>query len=188
MFGKIFEHALKGVKQFFSTERVVIIVVFLLLVWLLSQYAGSKTSVVDMMEDGGEVLMEDGEAPMEYGEAQMEYGGEVPMEQLTSSGTASGTGYTTSQVANPADLLPSDENSQWSALNPNAANNGDTTMPDLLKAGYHIGLDTIGQTLRNANLQLRSDPIITKATVGPWNQSTIETDYARVPLEIGPAM
>jgi hypothetical protein len=59
-------------------------------------------------------------------------------------------------------------------------------MPDLLKAGHHIGLDTIGQTLRNANLQLRSDPIISKAEVGPWNQSTIETDYARVPLEIGP--
>jgi hypothetical protein len=174
MFGKIFEHALKGVKQFFSTERVVIIVVFLLLVWLLSQYAGSKTSVVDMMEDGGEVLMEEEEMP-------------VQMEELTTGGTASGSGYTTSQVANPADLLPSDENSQWSALNPNAANKGDTTMPDLLKAGYHIGLDTIGQTLRNANLQLRSDPIITKAAVGPWNQSTIETDYARVPLEIGPA-
>jgi hypothetical protein len=178
MFGKIFEQALKGVNQFFSTERVVIIVVFLLLVWLLSQYAGSKTSVVDMMEDGGEVLMvQQEEAPMEY----------VQMEQLTDGSTASGNGYTTSQVANPADLLPSDENSQWSALNPNSANQGDTTMPDLLKAGYHIGLDTIGQTLRNANLQLRSDPIITKATVGPWNQSTIETDYARVPLEIGPA-
>ena len=182
MFGKIFEHALKGVKQFFSTERVVIIVVFLLLVWLLSQYAGSKTAVVDMMEDGGQVLMvPQEEPPMEY----------VQMEQLTSGdaesgGTASGNGYTTSQVANPADLLPSDENSQWSALNPNSANKGDTTMPDLLKAGYHIGLDTIGQTLRNANLQLRSDPIITKATVGPWNQSTIETDFARVPLEIGP--
>ena len=174
MFGKIFEHALKGVKQFFSTERVVIIVVFLLLVWLLSQYASSKTAVVDKMEDGS--------APAHAGKADDSKKKEAP----SSGNTASGHGYTTSEVANPADLLPADENSQWSALNPNAANKGDTTMPDLLKAGYHIGLDTIGQTLRNANLQLRSDPIITKATVGPWNQSTIETDFARVPLEIGP--
>jgi hypothetical protein len=174
MFGKIFEHALKGVKQFFSTERVVIIVVFLLLVWLLSQYAGSKMAVVDKMEDGS--------APAPQGKADES----KPSEKPSSGNTASGHGYTTSEVANPADLLPADENSQWSALNPNAANKGDTTMPDLLKAGYHIGLDTIGQTMRNANLQLRSDPIITKATVGPWNQSTIETDYARVPLEIGP--
>jgi hypothetical protein len=174
MFGKIFEHALKGVKQFFSTERVVIIVVFLLLVWLLSQYASSKMAVVDKMEDGS--------APAPQGKAD----DSKKKEQPSSGNTASGHGYTTSEVANPADLLPADENSQWSALNPNAANKGDTTMPDLLKAGYHIGLDTIGQTLRNANLQLRSDPIITKATVGPWNQSTIETDFARVPLEIGP--
>jgi hypothetical protein len=64
-------------------------------------------------------------------------------------------------------------------------NQGDILMPDLLQAGYHIGLDTIGQTLRNPNLQLRSDPIITKADVGPWNHSTIEPDYARVPLELG---
>jgi hypothetical protein len=174
MFGKIFEHALKGVKQFFSAERVVIIVVFLLLVWLLSQYAGSKMAVVDKMEDGSV------SAPQGKEEESKK------MVAPASGNTASGHGYTTSEVANPADLLPADENSQWSALNPNAANKGDTTMPDLLKAGYHIGLDTIGQTMRNANLQLRSDPIITKATVGPWNQSTIETDFARVPLEIGP--
>jgi hypothetical protein len=61
-------------------------------------------------------------------------------------------------------------------------------MPDLLQAGYHIGLDTIGQTLRNANLQLRSDPIIPKQEVGPWNHSTIEPDLGRVPLEIGVGM
>jgi hypothetical protein len=62
---------------------------------------------------------------------------------------------------------------------------GDVMMPDLLQAGYHIGLDTIGQSLRNANLQLRSDPIIPKSDVGPWNQSTIEADMGRVPLELG---
>jgi hypothetical protein len=58
-------------------------------------------------------------------------------------------------------------------------------MPDLLDAGYLIGLDTIGQTLRNANLQERSDPIIPKTNVGPWNNSTIEPDFGRVPLELG---
>jgi hypothetical protein len=64
-------------------------------------------------------------------------------------------------------------------------NQGSVAMPVLLQAGYHIGLDTIGQTLRNANLQLRSDPIIQKQDIGPWNQSTIEPDLARVPLEVG---
>ena len=82
----------------------------------------------------------------------------------------------------PRELLPQDQNSQWASLNP--VNQGNVAVPDLLQAGYHIGLDTIGQSLRNANLQLRSDPIISKDDVGPWNQSTIEPDLGRVPLEI----
>ena len=89
-----------------------------------------------------------------------------------------------SNVANPSDLLPKDDNSQWATLNP--LHSGSSIMtPDLLTAGYHIGLDTIGQTLRNPNLQLRSDPIIEKMNVGPWNMSTIEADIGRVPLELG---
>jgi hypothetical protein len=89
----------------------------------------------------------------------------------------------TESVHNSSHLLPLDQNSQWAALNP--VNAGNVAMPDLLQAGYHIGLDTIGQTLRNANYQYRSDPIIPKVDIGPWNQSTIEADYGRVPLEIG---
>ena len=56
---------------------------------------------------------------------------------------------------------------------------------NLLKAGYHIGIDTVGQSLRNANLQLRSEPANPQLNVGPWNQTTIEPDVMRVPLEVG---
>jgi hypothetical protein len=98
------------------------------------------------------------------------------------SNSASG-GYSAKAVANPSDLLPQDSNNQWSQLNPVLSNN--QQFPDLLQAGYHIGLDTIGQSLRNPNYQLRSDPIIPKQEIGPWNQSTIEPDYGRVPLEVG---
>lgn len=175
MFGKLIGPALKGMKQFFSTERVIIIVAFLLLIWLLNRCANGKSHIIDTMEDGT--------ADTEAGTEE-----DKPSDPLSngSGNTATGSGYATHEVANPKDLLPADENSQWAALNPNAVKQGDTTMPDLLKAGHHIGLDTIGQTLRNANLQLRSDPVISKSEVGPWNQSTIETDYARVPLELGP--
>ena len=86
-------------------------------------------------------------------------------------------------VANPSELLPRDANSKWGELN--QLNQNNIAMPDLLTAGYHIGLDTVGQTLRNANLQLRSDPVITKVDVGPWNHSTVEPDLARTPLELG---
>ena len=88
-------------------------------------------------------------------------------------------------VANPKDLLPADANSQWGALNPGAVNPGSIAMPDLFQAGHFIGLDSIGSSMRNASLDLRSQPIIPPAQVGPWNQSTITPDYGRVPLEIG---
>jgi len=86
-------------------------------------------------------------------------------------------------LQNPSDLLPKDKNSQWAQLNPTGK--GDLANINLLKAGYHIGIDTIGQTLRNANLQIRSEPPNPQVSVGPWNLSTIEPDFMRVPLEIG---
>ncbi len=86
-------------------------------------------------------------------------------------------------IQNPSDLLPKDMNGQWAQLNPSGK--GDLSNINLLKAGYHIGIDTIGQTLRNGNLQIRSEPPNPQLNVGPWNLSTIEPDFMRPPLEIG---
>jgi hypothetical protein len=86
-------------------------------------------------------------------------------------------------ITNPSELLPKDTNSQWAQLNPSGK--GELANVNLLKAGYHIGIDTVGQTLRNANLQIRSEPPNPQLYVGPWNQSTIEPDFMRPPLEIG---
>jgi len=86
-------------------------------------------------------------------------------------------------IQNPDDLLPKDTNSQWAQLNPTGK--GELSNINLLKSGYHIGIDTIGQTLRNANQQIRSEPPNPQLNVGPWNQSTIEPDFMRPPLEIG---
>ena len=86
-------------------------------------------------------------------------------------------------IQNPAELLPKDSSSQWAQLNPSGK--GELANVNLLKAGYHIGIDTVGQSLRNANLQIRSEPPNPQLSVGPWNQSTIEPDFMRPPLEIG---
>lgn len=138
--------------------------------WGLFTYSNSKTSIRDLMTTGTTPAPEESKS------------GSAPAAPA-STAAAPAAGYALQPVANPSDLLPAD--SQWSALNPNSMSKGNILMPDLLQAGYHIGLDTIGQTLRNPNLQLRSDPIISKSDIGPWNQSTIEPDLARVPLEIG---
>lgn len=160
-----------GFTKFFSIQRVMVLVIFLILAYALYAYSGAKTMRVDAMSTG--------EAPSANVTATPS---SAPKEAATPAQQVSG-GYTAQSVAAPQDLLPVDQNSQWAALNPVAQ--GNIAAPDLLQAGYHIGLDTIGQTLRNANLQERSDPIIPKSAVGPWNQSTIEPDLGRVPLEVG---
>ena len=55
------------------------------------------------------------------------------------------------------------------------------SMRDMLQAGVHQGLDTVGSVLRNANQQLRPDPVIPKTNTGLCNvnMSTIEPDQIR---------
>ena len=83
---------------------------------------------------------------------------------------------------NPSDLLPKDVNSEWSDVNP-ASN--DLKNVNLLTANQMIGINTVSSSLRNANYQERSEPIIPKTDVGPWYHSTIEPDLYRRSLEIG---
>ena len=86
-------------------------------------------------------------------------------------------------AVDPRELLPKDDNSQWGALNP--AGSGDLKNVNLLQSGYHQGIDTVGSSLRNANLQVRSEPPNPTTKVSPWMNATIEPDLMRVPLEIG---
>ena len=83
----------------------------------------------------------------------------------------------------PRDLLPSDANSSWAQVVPNGQGNlGDQ---NFLNAGHHVGINTVGQSLRNANLQLRSEPANPQLKVSPWLQTTIEPDINRRAMEIG---
>ena len=160
----MFNEMLSGFSKFVTPQRVLIMIIFIVLAMLLLSYSDAKSMNLDGMETGNVNVVSSRPTPSA-----------IP--------TASASAHPTS--ASPSDLLPSDQNSQWAALNPVNMSQGNIVAGDMLQAGYHIGLDTIGQTLKNANLQLRSDPIIPKQNVGPWNQSTFEPDYGRVPLEIG---
>jgi hypothetical protein len=84
---------------------------------------------------------------------------------------------------NPSELLPNDPNSKWAQVNP--MGQGDIAGKNYLSAGALIGVNTIGQSMRNANYQLRSDPPNPQVKVSIWNQSTIEPDINRRALEIG---
>jgi hypothetical protein len=83
----------------------------------------------------------------------------------------------------PQDLLPQDSNSTWAQTVP--AGQGSLGDQNFLNAGFHVGINTVGQSLRNANLQLRSEPANPQMKVSPWLQSTIDPDANRKALEIG---
>lgn len=84
------------------------------------------------------------------------------------------------------DLLPKDaQNLKWANINPSSQANIEDQ--NFLTAGYHIGVNTIGQSLRNANLQLRSEIPNPQVAVSPWLISTIEPDIRSTTLEIGSA-
>jgi hypothetical protein len=177
----------KDFVKFFKSDNakwVFVVVVVLLIIWALMSYSNTKNLVKDAMQ------MQNAASVKPYAQTDLdgqEQAASVddykkPMAKEVPA-TAGASGYQLQPVANPKELLPKDQNSQWAALNP--VNNSEPITPDLLQAGNLIGLDTIGQTLKNANLQLRSDPVIEKQNVGPWNNSTYEADLARVPLELG---
>jgi len=83
----------------------------------------------------------------------------------------------------PSELLPKDMNSIWAEQNPMGP--GSLKGKNFLSAGSLIGVNTVGQSLRNANLQLRSEPANPQVAVSIFNQSTISPDISHLPLEIG---
>lgn len=102
--------------------------------------------------------------------------GAVPM-----TGAKKPQGCYPREQLNPMELLPNDPNSQWAQVNPMGA--GDIQGKNFLSAGALVGVNTIGQSLRNANLQLRAEPPNPQSQVSPWLVSTIEPDLQRRSLE-----
>ena len=89
--------------------------------------------------------------------------------------------YPKNQLTAP-ELLPNDPNSKWAQVNPMGA--GDIAGKNFLNAGALIGVNTVGQSLRNASWDLRSEPPNPQQQVSPWLQTTISPDLQRRPLEI----
>ena len=80
---------------------------------------------------------------------------------------------------NPSELLPKNNANEWGSSSP-----GNAPM-NFLDSGYLAGINTVSGSLRNANLQLRSEPPNPTSLVSPWLNSTIEPDLMRAPFEIG---
>lgn len=179
--------SLKKLWNDYGIGGVIIAIIVLYCLYMLYNNLMSKGSYgSEMMSQGRNKAYSNSSSSPGNPQPAQESGNEV-FSSVSGSTQPSGIGLPTScnktDTQNPADLLPKDTNSQWAQLNP--AGKGDLANINLLKAGYHIGIDTVGQTLRNANLQIRSEPPNPQVNVGPWNGSTIMPDLMRIPLELG---
>ena len=105
-----------------------------------------------------------------------------PAPVAASGAESAGNCYPRDQLS-ADDLLPKDKNSQWAEVNPEGQ--GELKDRNFVEAGWHFGINTVGQSLRNANYQIRSEVPNPQVKVSPWNQSTIGPDTNRQALEIG---
>lgn len=81
------------------------------------------------------------------------------------------------------DLLPADAaNSKWAQVNP--AGQGDVSNQNFLTSGWAIGINTVSGSLRNANLQLRSEPPNPRSNWPIMNSTIVSDAVLRRPLEI----
>lgn len=148
----------------------------------LAMYSGRKT-MFEGYEDASENFVEKESENFETEEKTEGFNNMSPQE-VGASGTlgVNAPGCSSKAVVDPSELLPKDNNSEWASLNPRGS---DPLNVNLLEATKHLGINTVGNSLRNANLQLRSEPANPRVNVGPWLNSTIEPDQYRRPLELG---
>ena len=158
----MFKQLKTGIMKAFSKKWIIIAAAILLVIGLYC-YSWKKHQMFDMMTTGFDSTMNDHDPSLD-----------MPISNMDEE-------FNTQSMSDPSDLLPNDSNSQWASLNP--ITQGNVAIPDLLQSGYHIGLDSIGQSLKNANYQNRADPVIERKPTGLWNQSTIESDLGRVSME-----
>jgi hypothetical protein len=134
---------------------------------LINQLSAGLPGVAAAKPTGGVsgfANMEDVTGPSEFASADGPAGC-YPRDQLT-----------------PSELLPKDPNSVWAQQNP--MGQGSLKGKNFLSAGALIGVNTVGQSLRNANLQLRSEPANPQVPVSVFYNSTIEPDSNRRDMEI----
>ena len=117
---------------------------------------GTKEGFADLASAEGPAAFASAEAPA----------GCYPRDQLT-----------------PTELLPADQNTIYAQQNPMGV--GSLKGKNFLSAGALIGVNTVGQSLRNANLQIRSEPPNPQVPVSIFLQSTIGPDISHRPLEVG---
>ena len=80
------------------------------------------------------------------------------------------------------DFLPKEINDQWFNTDFSQAKTNISDDKLINTERYVIGINTVGQSLKNASYDIRGTIANPKFSVSPWNNSTYEPDYNIKPL------
>ena len=174
-----------------NKNKILNILLILAVVWVFLKYNSDKSIISDNMSNNPFASASSVEGGMQIAVEELSAGkvGAAPLSTADgnqflnvnglSSGKKPNNSCSNQPMMDPKELLPSDKNNEWSNIMPN----NDLKDVQMLNAGHHIGINTVGSSL-NANLQIRSEPVIPQNNVGPWNNTTIEPDNLRRPLKV----
>jgi len=152
------------------------------LLYAMNSYGGMKNVVVDGMSSmdkmAGSLGVQGPTSEMgPHGVSRHEAGGNAqPTETLQSRQPTGQSTYTESTLS-ASELLPKGEiGASWAAVNP--AGMTDLKGQNFLQAGYHTNtaLAGVSQTNRNASWDVRDEAPNPQGQVGPFLNTTIETN------------
>jgi hypothetical protein len=166
-----------------------------LLYYVINQYTGATLPVLN----DGEVTM----GVPQFDEPESHYTEDLPVQEPVPGSPEDMAGASVAKVnwdglaenqlsgalskqyqeLNADDLLPHNDHSNWADVYPDGV--GQLQNKNFLHAGHHVGINTVGQHLKNPNLQLRSEPANPQIQISPWLQSSYGPDLLRRPMEIG---
>jgi len=157
------------------------------LLYAMNSYSGAKVGSADSMMDKlsgalGSIGPSSESGP--FGVDKHSAGGNAqPTEALQSRQPTGQSTYSESTLS-ASELLPKGEiGASWAAVNPSAME--DLKGQNFLQAGYHTNtaLAGVSQTNRNASWDVRSEQPNPQGSVGPFLNTTIETNPFKRGLE-----
>ena len=171
---------LNDITSWCKKNQVMCVLLVLAVLW----YLGVLDQILGSVGLGGSEGFESS------GSASVGHQGVYGAEELENEGQMVVSGYPKTpstcypqQTLKPEDLLPEDQAKAASEFASSAITADGLMGVNMLKAGEHVGVNTVGQSLRNANRQLRSEPPNPQVNVSPWMNTDIGPDLMRRPLE-----
>jgi hypothetical protein len=172
--------------ELFTTKNIIIFIIVVILIVAIFYYWRSRTTGLEKFSnstDGSRT------PPGKAGVYPTAASGAAPFKTQQTTGVDTpdvGSALPNRTPTNPSDLLPSNTGANWGNLYPVQTDNGGVYVPSLVDASFAIGINSIGNVNKNSVLELRSQPIITKQAVSPWNNSSYTEDLSRIGLDIAP--